>query len=318
VKRTPAVSVCVRAYRDAEGLRRALLSALGQTFSDLEVVVSDDRGQLEHVVRELGDDRLRYTANPVPRGPAGNLARAVSLARGELIAILNEDDVLLPEFLATTVAALGADPAVGVVFTGVHWEGAGRRVPMELPYAPGRHDRFLAEILDHGIPASGALFRRETWVEGERRLPLRDDMVGDMTLWLRAAQDGWAFRFVDEPLAVIGLHPGQISWGDGLPARVVNTLRAFSFDDPAAERLRLARLSELLMACAGAQLRRGRLRRAMAEALAARDIAPRGLRPRHALAFTGLRVGMIRFVSAHPRLLAPALDVWRRVRPAVT
>src|SRR5947208_3960130 len=96
------VAVCIRASSRARDLEAAIASALAQTYTDLEVIVSDDSGGLRHVVESFSDPRVRYHPNPSPNGPAGNLSRAVTLSAGSLIAILNEDDRWLPGFLAAT------------------------------------------------------------------------------------------------------------------------------------------------------------------------------------------------------------------------
>jgi len=55
--KSPRFSVCIRTHRRADGLRRAIDSALAQTAGDLEVVISDDSGEMEHVVAAVADPR---------------------------------------------------------------------------------------------------------------------------------------------------------------------------------------------------------------------------------------------------------------------
>ena len=315
-QRGPAVSVLLRAWNRPAGLRTAIESALTQTHTDLEVVVSDDSGALEAVATGFGDPRVKYYANPAPAGPAANLRRAASLARGRFFAILCDDDRWLESFLESTVAILKRDPAVGVVFTDHFLEVGGLSIRHGFPYAPGRHDRLLTEILEHSIPASANLMRREVWEDGECAVPLRDNMIGDNTTWLRAASGGHPFYYLPESLAVTRIHPGQVSWSeDGLSGRLIATLNAFRFHDPLAEDLRRARLSEALFARAGSNLRARRpgafwhdLRSALA--VTAR---PPGLRV--LLAVTGARHNVARLAVRHPRAGFRALWLWSRIRP---
>lgn len=313
----PIFSVCVRAHRDRDGLRRALDSILGQTLADLEVVVSDDRGALEDVVRSIGDSRVRYLRNPGAPGPAGNLVAALSAAGGDLLAIVNEDDALEPGFLTAAEAVLSSDPEVGVVFAPNTWEAGDRRRVVAPGLAPGRHSDPSAEILQHDMPACGVALRREVWTQGEAATPLRQEMVGDTALWLRAARDGWAFYGLHEPLARFRLHPGQVGWREDFPDRMLATLDAFAFSDPAAERLRRARISELLATRAGSELRRGRLGPGLRTLRAAARTSPRGLGVRHLLAFVDVRAVAYRQLSRRPRLLFGLLRVWGLVRPNV-
>lgn len=314
----PVVSVLIRAYRRPASLATAIESVLAQTYRAFEIVVSDDSGELAAVCERFGDPRVRHEPNPAPSGPAANLRRAVGLARGSLLAILNDDDRWEPGFLETAVRPLDLDPGVGVVFTDYWSEIGRRRVRHRFPYAPGRHDSFLRDLLEHSIPVSANVMRRDVWDDGERRVPLRDGMVGDDTTWLRAASSGWAFHYVPEPLAVMRVHAGQLSWTErGLPARNIATLEAFRFEDPVCEQLRRARMAENYLARARVHVRAGRLGTAIADLRLARAAAP-GVSPtRAALALSGVRAAAMRWGSSYPRLLVPLLELWPRVRPPV-
>ena len=315
--RTPRVSVLIRAYNRPAGLAAAIESVLAQTYGDFEIVVSDDSGDLRPVGERFGDARLRYHQNPAPAGPAANLRRAVSLARGSLLAMLNDDDEWHPEFLDTAVGRFDLDPELGVVFTDCFFDIGGRRFRHRFPYPPGRHDRFLAQILEHSIPVSANLMRRAVWDDGERSIPLRDAMIGDFTTWLRAATDGYAFHYVREPLAVVRIHRGQVSWREEEPTRLIATLGAFRFDDPVCERLRRARMAECFLARAHVHLRRRRFGAARADLARARGAAPATNVLRAAVALSGIRGMIMRWGSAHPRLVIALLELWRRVRPPV-
>jgi glycosyltransferase involved in cell wall biosynthesis len=315
---SPAVSVLIRAYDRPAGLAAAIASALAQTYGDLEIIVSDDSGRLGPVAEGFGDPRVRYFPNPDPAGPAVNLARAARLARGRLLAVLNDDDRWHPSFLARTVPILDNDPAIGVVFTDDLLEVGGRFVRRRLPYSAGRHDAFLQHVLEHSIPPSANVVRRAVFEEGEVRNPLTAGVIGDFTLWLRVANAGAAFYFLDEPLGTSRVHEGQVSWSEqDLATRLIATLAAFRFDDPACEGLRRARLAEALLARTHVHLRRRRLRAAATDLRRARRVAPRRLGLRGLLAVSGLRAPVMRWGSSRPWALVPLLAFWRHVRPPV-
>jgi glycosyltransferase involved in cell wall biosynthesis len=299
-------------------LREAIESVLVQTFTDFEIVVSDDSGRLEPIARAFDDSRVLYHANPRPAGAVANMRRALSLARGRLVGLLDDDDLWLPEFLATVVDRFERDPDLGVVFTDLYLDAAGRRVARRPPLAAGRQESFLHQLLEHcPVSMSSSLMRREVWERGERDFPLLDGTVGD-GIWIRAAAAAWPFHYVDRPLAVYRWHAaGQLSESEDNPARIAATFERFRFDDPVCERLRRARLAEARLAQAGVHLRHGRLRSARFDVARARQAAPGRLGVRALIALTGAhRLGM-RWAAAHPRLLTMGLPVWRRVRPAV-
>src|SRR5262245_58126894 len=100
----PFISVAVPTYRRLRMLRRAVESVFAQTFTDWELVVSDDEvpsGETWRFLNKLAssDRRVRPIKNGSPRGAAFNHSSALRAARGEWIKILEDDDVLKPDCL---------------------------------------------------------------------------------------------------------------------------------------------------------------------------------------------------------------------------
>jgi hypothetical protein len=145
---------------------------------------------------------------------------------------------------------------------------------------------------------------------------VRDDSSFDLAVWMRAAEAGWAFYFVDEPLAVYAVHPGQASHDDSLiRERGVRLWSNFRFADPEADRLRRLRLAEALLARANLRLRRRQPVAALRDVGAARAAAPgEWLGERGIVAFLGARPATARLAAGHPRLVRPALALWRVVQ----
>jgi len=109
---TPRVSVILTVHKRTQFLVEALESVLAQIYRDYEVIVADDSGTAaaRHIVAACGvADRVQYLPNPKTLGIAVSLARAVRQARGEYVAILNDDDVWERDLLAKLVAPLESD-----------------------------------------------------------------------------------------------------------------------------------------------------------------------------------------------------------------
>jgi glycosyltransferase involved in cell wall biosynthesis len=305
----PAVSICIPASRDPHGLRAAVLSVLAQDYDDLEVVITDDSGgALEPVARELDDGRVRYFANTRRLGLAGNHMAALDRARGRYLGFLHDDDRFLPTYVGTVAAALTADPSLGVVFTDC-WIDSGvepytrRRVAL----TGGRYEHFLPQVVryDYFLP-SVTMVRREVWESSSQAWP--DLVAGDLALFVDAALAGWPFLYLDEPLVVYRLHPGQIgSDEEKTRGDMVAFWQRYRFDDPEAERLRREKVAHWLRACAGAHLKHGRAEEARADLERARELDPRRRGPRECA---------LRLLAAHPAMVPWAHRLWRRLRPA--
>lgn len=116
----PLVSFVVPTYTRFETLRDvALPSILGQSYSNLEVVVAGDCSppETERVIAELGDPRVRFHNRSV-RGPYPDdetvrwymigtppFNDGLALARGRWIAALGDDDAVRPDHTEKLVAA---------------------------------------------------------------------------------------------------------------------------------------------------------------------------------------------------------------------
>lgn len=279
----------------------------------MEVIVGDDGGDVQDVVARFDDPRVRYRRSPTPLTMSAHVRVLLSEARGRYVGLLDDDDRLLPGYLDATIDALDADPSVGIAFTNYFYEAGGRLHERAWPIAGGRHELFLPAIL-RGCPIlpSVALIRRAAWDDGERRHPLRADTFADLTMWMRAADAGWAFHFVDERLAVYALHPGQVVHREqDMRDRHVRLWGGFRFDDAECERLRRRRLAESLLTRANLHLRRRRIRSAARDVRAARAAAGGRLGEREVVALLGARPFAARLLATHPRLVGPAFSAWR-------
>jgi len=116
----PSVSVIIPTYNRPDYLAAALESVRGQTFTDWEALVIDDGPTLEaeFVVHSLNDARFKY----LPQTHAGRSAArnlGMRAARGRYIALLDDDDIFLPDKLAHQVDYLDRHQDVDLTASGV-------------------------------------------------------------------------------------------------------------------------------------------------------------------------------------------------------
>jgi len=110
----PRVSIGMPVRNGEPYLTAAIESLLSQTFDDFELIVCDNASTdgTEVICRRFAaqDPRVRYYRNDNNLGAARNFNLCYYLARGELFKWAASDDVCAPEFLASCVAALDANP----------------------------------------------------------------------------------------------------------------------------------------------------------------------------------------------------------------
>jgi glycosyltransferase involved in cell wall biosynthesis len=110
---SPMLTIGMPVYNAARFLAKALDSILGQTFSDFELILSDNASTdtTEEICRWYAgrDSRIRYLRNEKNMGAGWNFRRVYSLAKGKYYKQAAHDDFLEPTFLEECIAALEAD-----------------------------------------------------------------------------------------------------------------------------------------------------------------------------------------------------------------
>lgn len=116
--RPPRVSVVMPAYNIEPYIAAAVRSALAAGLSDVEVLVVDDGSTDGTVaaVRAIDDARVTVIETARSGGPSRPRNIGLAQARAPYVSMLDSDDLLKPDKLAASVAALEACPSAGLAF----------------------------------------------------------------------------------------------------------------------------------------------------------------------------------------------------------
>jgi glycosyltransferase involved in cell wall biosynthesis len=115
----PRVTVLMTLYNKGPWVGESVRSVLTQSFPDLELLVVDDASTDDGpgLVLAFEDPRVRFLPAEKNTGRAASANRGFDNARGEFVAVLDADDVMLPDRLAAQVALMDAHPEVGACGT---------------------------------------------------------------------------------------------------------------------------------------------------------------------------------------------------------
>jgi glycosyltransferase involved in cell wall biosynthesis len=113
------VTIVIPTYNRSKLLKASLSSVFAQDYSDFCIVVidnasSDDTGK---VVQSFVDPRITYIRNKTNIGKFRNWNRAIELNSSKYLYILQDDDVILPEFIRESVLLLDEHPQAAFSFT---------------------------------------------------------------------------------------------------------------------------------------------------------------------------------------------------------
>ena len=242
---SPRVTLGIATYNRDTYLAAAIDSCLNQDYESLEVLVvvdgSTNPGIDEVLSRYASQPRLRVVRHETNRGIAAAYNTFVSAGRGELIAMLGDDDLSLPGRIRRQVEVFDRFPDTGVVHgDGAIIDAAGQLVGQwpsrDFSRSQLLHSFFFSH--NHLVDPTRMVHRRVYEQVGgyDHRFPL----ANDLDFWLRAAA---SFRFrhcPGGPLTAIRRHGENTS--DELTGRAAEVADVEAILEQALERLSLREL----------------------------------------------------------------------------
>ncbi|MEP6768393.1 MAG: glycosyltransferase family A protein [Acidobacteriota bacterium] len=217
----PRVSVAIPSFNHAPYVVGAVESVLRSDFEDLELVLVDDGSSDDSLARlePLGRDRRLRVFRQENQGAHAALNRAMSLARGEILFILNSDDAFAPTRIGRFVRRFDEKPSLAGLSSWMRIiDSAGavlgvkeafRNMP-PWPLAPGglteTKDPVLALLEANYIATTSNFAVRRTVCDGAdglHFLPLR--YAHDWDFFLGAAGRG-TLEILPEPLVDYRVH----------------------------------------------------------------------------------------------------------------
>jgi glycosyltransferase involved in cell wall biosynthesis len=215
--RTPLISICIPAYRADKYLEHTLRSVAAQTFTDWEVIVTEDgsKDRTEEIVRSFAAtvrQSVTYTRHERNRGLPATRNTGIAAARGMWVAFLDADDLWRPEHLAGLVEASRAG-TYDLVFSGTEWfeDGTGKAVKQSVPTDEDLKQLPVAlftgrlSVLPSSVMIRRQSFQRFGFVSTEYPL------VNDTEYWLRILRHGGKITYSRKVTCLYRKHADAMS-----------------------------------------------------------------------------------------------------------
>jgi glycosyltransferase involved in cell wall biosynthesis/GT2 family glycosyltransferase len=199
----PRVSVLMPVYNGERFLREAIDSILGQTFHNFELIIVDD-GSTDFsaaCIASYHDTRIILVKNVVNQGIVVTRNRGIEQACGEYIALMDCDDMSMPERLAEQVVFLDMNQSMAAVATFI--ECVDENGAFLSRWADDRStvtpDQIKALLPNANCVANSSLMIRAEVLRKYRYQGERD-AVEDYDLLLRLVSDGLQVAKIPVPL----------------------------------------------------------------------------------------------------------------------
>jgi glycosyltransferase involved in cell wall biosynthesis len=211
------VSVVIPVWNGERYLAESIESVLAQTHSDFELIIVDDGSTDDTAIiadhYACMDPRVRLVRQP-NQGVAGARNTGLEVARGEWVACLDHDDLMLPHRLERQIAFITEHPDVkvfGSVCQYINEEGRPRGG--HTIGAPVRSHADLDALLKKGrligLTHPSVMMHRDTIRSLGGYYPAMEP-AEDLDLWMRVAEAGHLVLQDDEVLTKYRVHAGSI------------------------------------------------------------------------------------------------------------
>lgn len=210
----PKVSVVVPAYNIARYVKETIESVLAQTFKNYEIILvndgSADTAELKSALAPYFDDIVYAEQENAGASRARNAA--INLARGELLAFLDGDDVWLPEFLASQTNFLEKNDYEMVYCDALIFGEPLFKNQTFMQGSPSNGEVTTKSLINAecNVITSGTVLKKSLLDKfGQFDVGLR--RAQDFDLWFRLAKNGVRIGYQREVLLKYRIRPGNLT-----------------------------------------------------------------------------------------------------------
>lgn len=206
------ISVCIPSYKRPDNIKRLLQSIAIQTFRDYEVIITDDSpdDSVKSVVDQFSELPIFYFQNEKPLGTPANWNYAVSLAKGEWIKLMHDDDWFRSEDSLQQFAQKTNEKKIFIFsgYTTVFERGDGKksRFPFLLKKMLIKNPVTLLAKNVIGTPSVTLVHRSFSELYDERM-----KWRVDIDYYIRLLKKEKIFALIEEPLVNVGMSAGQVT-----------------------------------------------------------------------------------------------------------
>lgn len=189
------VSIIIPCYNQAEYVRDAILSAINQTYQNIEIVCVNDGStdNSSEIIKSFADKykNISFFINEENKGVIYTRNFAIEMCTGEYILPLDADDTIEPTYVEKAVKILDDNPNIGIVYCKAKLFG-NKNMPWDL----GDFDK--SNFLYNNSIFCTALFRKTDFLKAGKYKDYMELGCEDYDLWLSFLELGLDVYRIDE------------------------------------------------------------------------------------------------------------------------
>ncbi len=212
----PLISVIMSVYNDEKYVYKAIESILNQTFTDFEFIITDDcsKDNSLNILREYAekDKRIVLIENKENLKLTKSLNNMLKIAKGDLIARMDSDDISFPDRFEKQVNIFKNNPEIDFVFTGTMLiDESGNEICES--WRPASVSKILERMkINSYIPHPTIMAKKHFFSEAGYYTEHKGYGQEDRELWEKFIALGVKFFYLNEVLLYYRLNPAGVTF----------------------------------------------------------------------------------------------------------
>jgi glycosyltransferase involved in cell wall biosynthesis len=224
----PLVSIIVITYNSSKYVLETLESAKAQTYSNIELIISDDCSTDDtfYVCEKWIENNSKFfvssklVSGTINKGVAGNCNRGLSLAKGKWIKLIAGDDLLIENCIGTNINYIKKNRESKLIFsqsiifdssTGIQ---NGVKPPNDFKLPNGNRNQLLSLLKKDFVNASSVFFKKEL-IENNSGFDERYPFMEDYPMWFKLLNEGNCFYYMPVPTVLYRISGASLSNTNG-------------------------------------------------------------------------------------------------------
>lgn len=210
--KTDLVSIIIPTYNCRKYIRQAIESALGQTYKNIEIIVVDDGSSdntREEIEDLISDKKISYIYQ-ANKGLPGARNTGIKHSKGEYLVFLDSDDIILPEKIMTQVGFVKVNPQVCLVYS--RYQYFKNDNPDDVVSHPSAllRGNIYKDLIGGNFFIVHSVLVKKACVEKVEGFDESFRALEDWDLWIRMAESGCQFDYIDKVLCLCRLRPDSM------------------------------------------------------------------------------------------------------------
>lgn len=257
---TPLISIIIPAYNVSKVILETLESVKQQTYTNWEIILvndcsTDDTLEIATKFSNYNKNKFKIISNINNRGLTNTRNIAVSHASGEWLALLDSDDVWLPNHLETLMDEFAKDSELNMIYSGclVFLDNV-NNVIFKQEISEDMLNNFNVSLFTHqiGINPCTVLINKKVW-QTVGGMDIQFTSCEDKDFFISSAKLGFKFKFSEQHTALYRKHSNGNAMSNNTIKMTFANIKIYEkhFDwDAIPLKIRINELSEVYLSYA--------------------------------------------------------------------